>query len=165
MLPGGLDPIAPARPPLWRDRSRLRRVLVQAYRIVGPLGLLLIAFVLFAESKYAEPLGRIDFLRHLYEFVAIFGIFGLAFSLPVLALVAPVLAVVLGRDWRVALPLWILSAWAACFLAWVFLDLDERWAEHVTGGGLVATLVAATWVGYSTKPDPPPAGGNLGSDP
>ena len=104
MLPGGLEPVTPARPPLWRDAGRLRRALLLTYRVIGPFGLLVVCFVAIAESKYAAPLAHIDFLRHVYEFVAIFGTLGMAFSLPVIAVVAPVLALVLGRDWRAAPP-------------------------------------------------------------
>lgn len=82
------------------------------------------------------------------------GIFTLIIA-PALAILAIIGSIKLARDWRYALPAWLYVAAFMIIAVDLFLFSGEAdlWAS--AGGLMLASLLAAAWVGWRREHTPP----------
>jgi len=151
MLPGGLVPIEISKPPPgWRDPPTLRRGLLKIYRVIGPVGLALVLLGALEEAGLVGPFNS-ETLPPWTDTLLALSVFGLVLAAPLIFVIAVVFALKLGRDWRVALPLWLLLAAFGVLLCGALRWIAEDWTIYLTGMAVLAFLLSATWAGYATR--------------
>lgn len=139
----GLGPltILPRRP----DPRALRRNLVLAYRVLGPVGLLAVLLGLLSEADLIGPSPEWVNLS-----VVLIGML-LALCAPLVAATAVALALWLGRDWRATAPLWLFAAAGALLLTYVFGPFDGDWIAWGSLAVATAAFFDATLFGWAQR--------------
>ncbi len=151
MLPGGLVPIEISKPPPgWRDPPTLRRGLLRLYRVIGPVGLALVLLGALEEAGLIGPVNS-ETLPPWTDTLLALSVFGLVLAVPLIFIIAVVFALKLGRDWRIALPMWLLLAAFGVLLCGALRWIAEDRAIYLTGMAVLAFLLSATWAGYATR--------------
>ena len=124
-----------------------RRRILRAYRIVGIATLAILAIAgldvlgVLGEGEWPEP----------FYTLSVLFMFGLAFACIPGFFIATIGGVVLAREWKVALPLWLFVAASLAMVGYQWLGAEDQLLMQTSAFLLATSAVAAVWSGWTQR--------------
>jgi len=130
--------------------------ILMTYKIVGPILLIFLILEELAALGIIDLSERTPLGNALYT-PRVMITMALGLSIPIVVILAGVIAYRFGTDWPVTLPVILLGLAFALLLAEAFLDPPEKIKDLSTNVGLtslVGAVLAAIWAGWFAKTEP-----------